>query len=63
MDKLEKAEDSLNRALELQPSNPKAHFYLGLLYEKLDRFDKALFHFEQAHADKMIRKVKQKLKN
>jgi tetratricopeptide (TPR) repeat protein len=61
LDKLEKAEDSLNRALELQPSNPKAHFYLGLLYEKMDQLDKALFHFEQAHADKMIQKVKQKL--
>ncbi|MCI0615617.1 tetratricopeptide repeat protein [bacterium] len=61
LDKLEKAEDSLNRALELQPSNPKAHFYLGLLYEKMDKLDKALFHFEQAHADKMIQKVKQKL--
>ncbi|HSE42578.1 MAG TPA: tetratricopeptide repeat protein [Acidobacteriota bacterium] len=61
MDKLDKAEDSLTRALELQPSNPKAHFYLGLLYEKLERLEKALFHFEQAHADKMIRKIKQKL--
>jgi tetratricopeptide (TPR) repeat protein len=61
LDKLEKAEDSLNRALELQPSNPKAHFYLGLLYEKMDKLEKALFHFEQAHADKMIQKVKQKL--
>jgi tetratricopeptide (TPR) repeat protein len=61
LDKLEKAEDSLSRALELQPSNPKAHFYLGLLYEKMDKLDKALFHFEQAHADKMIQKVKQKL--
>jgi tetratricopeptide (TPR) repeat protein len=61
LDKLEKAEDSLNRALELQPSNPKAHFYLGLLYEKMDKLDKAMFHFEQAHADKMIQKVKQKL--
>jgi hypothetical protein len=61
MDKLEKAEDSLSRALELQPSNPKAHFYLGLLYEKLEKFDKALFHFEQAHADKMIKKIKQKV--
>jgi tetratricopeptide (TPR) repeat protein len=61
LDKLEKAEDSLNRALELQPSNPKAHFYLGLLYEKMDKLDKAMFHFEQAHADKMIQKLKQKL--
>src|SRR5262245_44227395 len=61
LDKLEKAEDSLTRALELQPSNPKAHFYLGLLYEKMDKLDKAMFHFEQAHADKMIQKVKQKL--
>lgn len=61
LDKLEKAEDSLNRALEIQPSNPKAHFYLGLLYEKMEKLEKALFHFQQAHADKMIRKMQQKI--
>src|SRR3970282_2275131 len=34
LDKLDLAKESLTRALELQPGNPKAHFYLGLLYEK-----------------------------
>lgn len=61
LNKLGQAEESLTNALELQPTNPKAHFYLGLLYEKLQRWDKALTHFEHARADKMIAKMREKL--
>ena len=61
LDKLDQAETALARALELQPTNPKAHFYLGLLYEKMEIWDKALLHFEYARADKMVVRAKAKL--
>lgn len=61
LEKLGQAEAALTRALELQPANPKAHFYLGLLYEKLENWDKALFHFEYARADKMVARAKEKI--
>ena len=54
LNKLEEARDSLNRALELQPANSKAHFYMGLLYEKKELWEEALYHFEQAKAEKMV---------
>src|SRR5262249_9659422 len=61
LDKLDQSGESLTRALELQPNNPKAHFYLGLLNEKMERYDVALNHFEHAKADKMIQKMHQKM--
>ncbi|PWT92039.1 MAG: hypothetical protein C5B54_04205 [Acidobacteria bacterium] len=61
LEKLSQAEESLTRALELQPNNPKAHLYLGLLFEKMGNWEPALHHFEQAKADKMIQKVKEKI--
>src|SRR5262249_18312763 len=61
LDKLAQSGESLTRALELQPNNPKAHFYLGLLNEKMERYDVALNHFEHAKADKMIQKMHQKM--
>lgn len=61
LEKLDQAEVALSRALELQPANPKAHFYLGLLYEKLENWEKAIFHFEYAKADKMVGRAKEKL--
>lgn len=61
LEKLEQAETALTRALELQPANPKAHFYLGLLYEKMENWDKAIFHFEYAKADKMVVRARTKL--
>ena len=61
LDKLDQAETALSRALELQPTNPKAHFYLGLLYEKMENWEKALFHFEYARADKMVVRAKERL--
>jgi tetratricopeptide (TPR) repeat protein len=61
LDKLDLAEESLTRALELMPGNQKAHFYLGLLYEKWEKWDKALPHFEHAKAEKMIEKIKREI--
>ena len=61
LEKLNEAKDSLIRALELQPTNPKAHFYLGLLYEKQELWEDAFAHFEHARADKMAAKMKGKI--
>src|SRR4029079_8628725 len=58
LNKLAEARDALNRALELQPENSKAHFYMGLLYEKKELWEEALYHFEQAHAEKMVAKAR-----
>ena len=59
--KLDLAQDALDRALDLQPFNPKAHFYLGLLCEKQRRWQEALEHFEKARADRMISKMRAKM--
>ena len=61
LNKLEQARESLNRALELQPSNSKAHFYMGLLHEKEELWEDALYHFEQANAEKMVLKMQFKM--
>ncbi|MCI0414214.1 tetratricopeptide repeat protein [bacterium] len=61
LNRLQQARDSLNRALELQPSNSKAHFYMGLLYEKQGLWEDALYHFEQANAEKMVAKMQVRL--
>ncbi len=61
LDKLEESQDSLDRALDLQPFNPKAHFYLGLLCEKRRRWQEALEHFEKARADRMISKMRARI--
>ncbi len=61
LNKLKEAADSLNRALELQPNNSKAHFYMGLLYEKQEMWGDAQNHFEMANADKMVAKMQGKL--
>src|SRR3990172_7697653 len=62
LDKLDLATESLTRALELQAANPKAHFYLGLLYEKKEDWQQALYHFQFAKADKMVSKIQEKIK-
>ena len=59
--KLDQAQDALDRALDLQPFNPKAHFYLGLLCDKQRRWQEALEHFEKARADRMISKMRARM--
>jgi Flp pilus assembly protein TadD len=45
---LERAEASLDRALELTPRHPVAHNELGIVYRKTGRFQEARQSYEQA---------------
>jgi len=51
VDDLERAEQSLERALELSPRHPVAHNELGIVYRKTGRFEKARECYEQALAE------------
>jgi tetratricopeptide (TPR) repeat protein len=46
--KLEEAETSIRRALELNPRHPVAHNELGMLYRRTGRFGEARMHYERA---------------
>jgi tetratricopeptide (TPR) repeat protein len=48
--RLDEAEASMLRALELSPQHPVAHNEIGMLYRKTGRFDTARAHYEQALA-------------
>ncbi len=48
IDDLERAEASLERALELNPRHPVAHNELGIVYRRTGRFEKARRSYEQA---------------
>lgn len=50
VDEMEKAEASLQRALELNPQHPVAYNELGLLYRKSGRFEEAKSSYEKALA-------------
>ena len=45
---LERAEDSIKNALQLNPRHPVAHNELGILYRKTGRFEKARKSYETA---------------
>jgi Flp pilus assembly protein TadD len=45
---LERAEDSIKNALQLNPRHPVAHNELGILYRKMGRFEKARDSYETA---------------
>jgi Flp pilus assembly protein TadD len=45
---LEKAEASIQQALQLNPRHPVAHNELGMLYRRTGRFQEARMHYEQA---------------
>ena len=47
---LERAENSLKRALELSPRHPVAHNELGILYRRMGRFEEARRSYEKALA-------------
>jgi Flp pilus assembly protein TadD len=46
--KLEQAEASIKRALQLNPRHPVAHNELGMLYRRTGRFNEARAHYQQA---------------
>lgn len=48
MNKIELAEENLERALKKDPGNPKVHNALAILYEKINQFDKAEDQYESA---------------
>lgn len=50
VDELDKAEVSLQKALDLNPRHPVAHNELGMLYRKSGRFQEARASYEQALA-------------
>jgi Flp pilus assembly protein TadD len=50
VDDLERAETSLQRALELNPRHPVAHNELGIVYRKTGRFGRARDAYEKALA-------------
>ena len=45
---LERAEDSIKNALQLNPRHPVAHNELGILYRKMGRFEKARKSYDTA---------------
>jgi len=50
IDQLEKAERSLDRALELNPRHPVAHNEIGIVYRRTGRFEDARASYERALA-------------
>ncbi len=46
--KLELAKENLQRALEKEPNNARAHSAMAFLYEKINHFDDARQHYESA---------------
>jgi uncharacterized protein (AIM24 family) len=58
--RLEEAEPAFIKALELS-DNPKIHYYLGSIYERLQRFQDAIYRYRQAGASVMVRRVEDRL--
>lgn len=48
LNKLELAKENLQKALEKEPNNARAHSALAFLYEKINHFDEARQHYESA---------------
>jgi type IV pilus assembly protein PilF len=48
LNKLELAKENLQKALEKEPNNARAHSALAFLYEKINHFDEAKQHYEAA---------------
>ncbi|MGQ0733162.1 MAG: tetratricopeptide repeat protein [Acidobacteriota bacterium] len=53
------AHEALDKALALDPTLAKTHFFLGMVYKNLGRYDEARGHFERARAqyprDRVVR--------
>jgi hypothetical protein len=61
LSRLEEAESAFMKALELTQGNPKINFYLGSIYERLHRFQDAIYQYRQAGANIMVRRVEDKI--
>lgn len=48
LNKLELAKENLQKALEKEPNNARAHSALAVLFEKINHFDEARQHYESA---------------
>src|SRR5262249_8155374 len=48
-------------ALDLNLENAKINFYLGSIYERLHRFQDAIYQYRQAGANLMVRRVEDKI--
>ena len=46
--KLERAADSISKALVLKPGLPDAHFNLGTVFQALEQHERAIEHYRQA---------------
>lgn len=61
LNRLEESESAFIKAQELSEENPKISFYLGSIYERQRRFQDAIYHYRQAGANIMVRRVEDKL--
>jgi tetratricopeptide (TPR) repeat protein/uncharacterized protein (AIM24 family) len=61
LNRLQEAEQAFLKALELSQGSPKINFYLGSIYERLQRFQDAIYHYRQAGANIMVRRVEDKI--
>jgi uncharacterized protein (AIM24 family) len=61
LQRLEEAESTFTKALELSGDNPKINFYLGSIYERMKRYQDAIYHYRQAGANILVRRVEDKL--
>ncbi|MCU0242413.1 MAG: tetratricopeptide repeat protein [Vicinamibacteria bacterium] len=60
--RLDEAENAFVKAIEFSPSgNSKISFYLGSVYEKLHRFQDAIFQYRQAGANVMVRRMEDRM--
>jgi uncharacterized protein (AIM24 family) len=55
------AESAFLKALELAEANPRVHFYLGWIYERLHRYKDAIYHYRQAGANVLVQRVEGKI--
>ncbi len=61
LNRLDDAEQAFRKALDLTEGNPKIHFYLGSIYERLQRYKDAIYQYRQAGANLMVQRVQGKL--
>src|SRR6185436_10679853 len=55
--RLDDAEVAFQKAVELTQGNPKIHFYLGSIYERLQRYKDAIYQYRQAGANMLVQRL------